>query len=67
LAAAETLRCTIGVALPPASHDDDGRLHAALQSTLGDADFAAAWAAGESMPLDAAVETALAITRPGNG
>jgi hypothetical protein len=65
--AAAALRAAMGAPLPPylrAAHD---RTVAAVRAALGDA-FAAAWAAGEALPLEQAIDEALAAIRlPGKG
>jgi non-specific serine/threonine protein kinase len=59
--AAEALRDAIGTRLPqPRRTDDDQRVHAA-RATLAEEAFAALWAEGQAMPLDAAVAYALSM------
>jgi predicted ATPase/DNA-binding SARP family transcriptional activator/DNA-binding CsgD family transcriptional regulator len=62
--AAEALRETIGAPLPPVDRPDYDRSVAAARSRLDEAAFAAAWAEGRAMPLETAVEYALADERP---
>ncbi|MCC6454111.1 MAG: protein kinase [Caldilineaceae bacterium] len=59
LAAAETLRLTIGVNVPPSEHDtDEARLHE-IRAALGQNTFAAAWAEGEMMDFEQAIASVL--------
>jgi hypothetical protein len=60
LGAADALRDAIGAPLPPvyrAAHEHD---MATARTALGDAAFAAAWAAGRALALEQAVAEALA-------
>lgn len=58
LAAAHTLRVTLGGARPPIDQPRYERTLAALRSTLGDLAFAAAWAEGTAMELEQAIACA---------
>jgi DNA-binding SARP family transcriptional activator/predicted ATPase len=64
LAAADQLRATIGSFIWPADQIEHDRHLAAVRAQLGDAAFAAAWAAGRAMMLDEAVAEALNAARP---
>jgi len=57
--AAEALRRTISAPLPPADQPDYDRSMAAARAGLGEASWEAAFAEGQSMPLEEAVEYAL--------
>jgi len=59
-AAAAELRAPIGSVIDPADQPDHERLLAALRAALGEAAFALAWAAGQSLSLDQALSDALA-------
>ena len=58
--AAEGLREVMGAPLPPADRAGRDRSVAAVRSALGEEAFAAAWAEGRAMSLEAAVAFALA-------
>jgi non-specific serine/threonine protein kinase len=60
--AAEALRTAFGAPVPPADRAEHERDGAAARAALGDQPFAAAWAAGQAMTLEQAVECALAET-----
>jgi tetratricopeptide (TPR) repeat protein len=53
--AAESLRQSLGVREAPASHATYRRLMATAREQLGEAEFAAEWAAGEAMTLEEAI------------
>jgi|SRR5579859_1350881 len=57
--AAEALRQSIGAREAPAAHATHERLQAQARAQLGEADFAAYWAAGGAAPLSEAIEHAL--------
>ena len=57
--AAEALREELGMALHPVLHPGHERAVQAMRATLGEAAFAAAWAAGQTLPLEEAVALAL--------
>lgn len=57
-AAAAAQREEDGLPLRPTTQVENDRLVAAARIALGPADFAAAWAAGGAMPLDAAIAAA---------
>ena len=57
-AAAATLRATLGAPLAPADQAVLTREVASVRAALGPAAFAAAWAAGEALPLEQAVAEA---------
>jgi tetratricopeptide (TPR) repeat protein len=59
LGAAEALRQVLGVPLPPSQQIRHGQLVARARSRLDAAAFAAAWAAGQAMTLEAATAYAL--------
>jgi non-specific serine/threonine protein kinase len=69
LGAAEALAEGAGFALPPRPAAAHARTVAAVRARLDDGAFAAAWAAGRSLPLAQAVAAAaaLASARPGRG
>ena len=58
IAAADTLRATIGAAIRPAGYDRD-RLMSTLRNRLGEAEFELASAEGRAMSLDQAIQFAL--------
>jgi tetratricopeptide (TPR) repeat protein len=58
--AAAALRAAIGAPLQPAGRAVVERAAAAARAALGEAAFAAAWMAGEALPLDQAITDALA-------
>jgi tetratricopeptide (TPR) repeat protein len=58
--AAAALRAAIGAPLPATQQEAQERAVAATRAAVGEAEFAAAWAAGEALPLEAAVHLALA-------
>jgi non-specific serine/threonine protein kinase len=55
---AEVLRKTIGLALLPIQQAEYDRLAAAVRAKLGEEAFAAAWAQGQAMTLEQAIEYA---------
>ncbi len=57
--AAEALRQSIGVREAPASHATHHRLIAAAREQVGEAKFAAEWAAGEALTLEQALAEAV--------
>jgi non-specific serine/threonine protein kinase len=57
--AVEALRAAMGYPLPPVQRAEHERSIAAVRAALGEATFAAAWAEGQAMPLEAAVADAL--------
>ena len=57
--AAEALRLSIGAREAPASRATRERLMAAARQQLGEEAFAAAWAAGQAMTMEHAIELAL--------
>jgi hypothetical protein len=57
--AAEALRQSIGAREAPASHATRERLLAQVREQLGEAAFAAHWAAGEAVSASEAIERAL--------
>jgi tetratricopeptide (TPR) repeat protein len=59
LAAAETLRLTIGVNVPPSERNADEARVNAIRTAMGQDAFAAAWAEGEMMALEQAIAYAL--------
>jgi hypothetical protein len=61
LGAAEALRVRGGVTIDPFNLDDPQTLIARVRDQLGEASFAAAWAQGESLPLDQAIAEADAV------
>ena len=58
LGAAEALRLRRRVAIEPFNLDDRHALVGRVREQLGDPEFAAAWAQGESLPLDQAISEA---------
>ena len=60
--ATEALREAMGWPLPPVSRADYERDVAAARAQLGEATFAAAWAAGRALPLEQAITDALNAT-----
>jgi tetratricopeptide (TPR) repeat protein len=62
--AAAALRERLGVQLPLAMRSAHDRAIAAVHGTLGDADFTAAWAAGQALSMDEAVDEGLAGRTP---
>ena len=65
LAAAESLRETIGSALSPVESADYDRSVTAVRSALGEETFAALWEEGSAMTPEEAVEYALGEEEPG--
>jgi hypothetical protein len=61
LGAAEALRVRGGVTIDPFNLDDPDALKARVHEQLGEPAFAAAWAQGESLPLDQAITEADAV------
>jgi hypothetical protein len=62
--AVEGLRATIGYSMRQRLRDDYERDLATTRAALGEAVFAAAWAAGQALTLDEAVAEALAEVGP---
>jgi hypothetical protein len=62
--AAEALRVASAAPLWPVERVHHDRRVAALRATLGEAAFAAAWAAGRALPLAQAVDYALEEAHP---
>jgi hypothetical protein len=60
LAAATSIRDTIGHPLPPISLHEQTAMVDELRSALGEEMFAAAWEAGRSLPPEEAIEVAIA-------
>jgi predicted ATPase/DNA-binding SARP family transcriptional activator len=58
-AAAQALREAVGTPLEPGERADEDRSIAATRATLGDAAYAAAWAEGNTMQWEQAIEYAL--------
>src|SRR5258708_39272531 len=56
LGAAEALREASGIPLSPAERVDHDQQAAVLRTALGEAAFAAAWAAGRAMTLEGTIE-----------
>jgi hypothetical protein len=63
LGAAEAIRERLGAPLPPVDRPEHDAAVAAARAALGDDGFAAAWAAGRTMTIDAATVDALADSR----
>jgi tetratricopeptide (TPR) repeat protein len=61
LGAAESLRKQLGAALPAMYHHEYERTVSVLRSALGEEGFAVAWAEGEAMTPEQAVEFALEV------
>jgi non-specific serine/threonine protein kinase len=61
--AAEALQQALGLSLPPDWPGDRDRALRATRAALGEEAFAAAWAEGRALPLEAAI--ALALEQPG--
>jgi hypothetical protein len=59
LAAAASLRERLGTPLPPIERPEFERSVAAARTALGEPAFAAAWSAGQAMPVEQAVCVAL--------
>jgi hypothetical protein len=57
--AAEALRDSLGLPLPPNEHPEYDRSLAAVREALGQETFARAWAAGRAMTLEAVFRCAL--------
>jgi predicted ATPase len=57
--AAEALREALGVPLLPEQQADHDQAVQAMRAMLGEGDFAAAWAEGRALPLEAAIGLAL--------
>jgi tetratricopeptide (TPR) repeat protein len=64
LGAATALRLALGSPPPPADRIAHERALTAIRATLGEAAFAAAWAEGEAMTLEQAIDHALGATGP---
>lgn len=62
--AAAALRAAIGVQLPVGRRANVERTTAVARAALGEADFTAAWAAGQAMSLEQAIAEALADVAP---
>jgi len=62
--AADGLREAIGAPLPPNGRAAFDRTVAAARATLGEAEFSAVWAAGAALPLDDAIDEAVAEASP---
>jgi non-specific serine/threonine protein kinase len=60
LGIAHALREELGVRIPPSESGNHDRMVAALRAAIGDPAFAAAWAEGLAMPLEQALNLALA-------
>jgi len=58
--AADTLRVALDIPLPPADYALNERSIIAARNTLGETAFAAAWAEGEALELEQAIEEAAA-------
>ena len=63
LGAAEAIRESIGRSLTPVERAVFDRYAATIRAQLDDATFAAAWAAGQALTLEQAVDEALADTQ----
>jgi tetratricopeptide (TPR) repeat protein len=59
LGAAAALRAIAGVPISPVDREDVGRVTSTARGALGEALFAAEWAAGQAMPLEQAIAYAL--------
>jgi predicted ATPase/DNA-binding SARP family transcriptional activator len=57
--AAESLRESLGLPLPPNEHPEYDRALAAVREALGEGTFARVWAAGRAMPVEEAITCAL--------
>jgi predicted ATPase/DNA-binding SARP family transcriptional activator/DNA-binding CsgD family transcriptional regulator len=64
LAAAAAARRVTGAVLQPVDEREVGRALAAARSQLGDATFAAAWAAGEALTMEQAIRLAASPPAP---
>ncbi|MFN8513610.1 MAG: tetratricopeptide repeat protein [Chloroflexia bacterium] len=64
LGAATATRAQVGLGLPPGDRADHERLVAAARTRLDEVSFAAAWAAGETLPLSTVVAPGAAATVP---
>jgi hypothetical protein len=62
--AAAALRAGIGVALPLADRAGHERMVATARAVLGEDAYAAAWAAGQALPLQQAISEAVAAATP---
>jgi hypothetical protein len=62
--AAEAVRDRLDVPLPPSQHAAHDRSVRTLRAQLGEEAFAAAWAAGRALSLEAAIAEALAEHAP---
>src|SRR5262249_8810967 len=58
-AAAQALRASSGAVLSPGGREDYDRHVAEARAALGEGGFAAAWSAGETLPTEQAIATAL--------
>jgi hypothetical protein len=65
LGAAEAVRTAINEPMPPGDRAEYERFVAAARAALDEKTFAAAWAEGRAMPLEQAIELALADQLPG--
>jgi non-specific serine/threonine protein kinase len=61
LGAAAALREALGIPVPASEREDHDRAVAATRAALGETAFAAAWAAGRGLPMEEAVNEALAL------
>jgi predicted ATPase/class 3 adenylate cyclase len=61
LGAAAALREALGVPVPRSEREDHDHAVAATRTALGETAFAAAWAAGRALPVEEAVNEALAL------
>jgi non-specific serine/threonine protein kinase len=59
LGASATLRDTIGVPLSPAEHDDTEATIAPARATLGDESWSAAFASGQTLSMEQAIEESI--------
>jgi hypothetical protein len=62
-AAADALRQALGTPRPPRDQADSVSSIGALRAALGEEAFAAAWAEGRTLPLEAAIQLALDARR----
>jgi predicted ATPase/DNA-binding SARP family transcriptional activator/Tfp pilus assembly protein PilF len=67
LGAADALRTALGVPVPPHERPAHDRDVAALRKALGPSRFGAAWKAGRALPLDAALDEAVAAVSAASG
>jgi hypothetical protein len=63
LGAAAALRESRNVPVPPVERTDLDRVTGSARSSLGEAAFGAAWAAGQALPLDQVIAEALQEAR----